>query len=304
MASGRAAASALPSALRSRIACPLHRVPGAIVGIVPVAGVPRPGRAPRRSAVRRSLGFAQRCQPEVRRSKPSPRFFTISGTRSRGAASSAQVSRSRAMPAGDRRSAVARHHVRRRYAVSAVARHHAVGDARSRGPCRPRCRPEVGAPSRPRASSQSAVRDLVAQRRRRRFRAPARCRPETGAPLTIARHHVRRWYEVSAVARHLRGWRWEFRPPARDDAGLKTGAPIPCRPVNANGDEPPAARRAAVPTGGRRSKPSPRSFTIGGTRSRGAEPTGERLTAANSVRCPPDRGESVKGGPPPPFHNQ
>ena len=34
----------------------------------------------------------------------------------------------------------------------------------------------------------------------------------------------------------------------------------------------------------------------------GAWPSAQKTMAANSVRCPRDRGESVKGGPPPPFH--
>ena len=36
-----------------------------MVGIVPAAGIPWLGRGARRSAIRRSLGFAQRCRPEV-----------------------------------------------------------------------------------------------------------------------------------------------------------------------------------------------------------------------------------------------
>ena len=150
-----------------------------------------------------------------RRSKPSPRFFSVGDTRVqpshwRGAAPSAQGSRSRAMPVGDRRSAVARHHVRRRYATSR--------------PCGPRCRPEVGAPSRPRASSQSAVRNLVAQRRRRRFRAPARCRSETGAPLSRALHAGRR-YVVSAVARHHADRRYAVSRPCGPWCRPEVGAP-------------------------------------------------------------------------------
>ena len=49
---------------------------------------------------------------------------------------------------------------------------------------------------------------------------------------------------------------------------------------------------------GRRSKPSPR-FTRGGVL-----PSAKKTMAANSVRCPRDRGESVKGGLPPPFHKK
>ena len=39
-------------------------------------------------------------------------------------------------------------------------------------------------------------------------------------------------------------------------------------PVKADGNEPPAALRAAVPAGGRRSKPFPRFFAVGDARSR------------------------------------
>ncbi len=51
-------------------------------------------------------------------------------------------------------------------------------------------------------------------------------------------------------------------------------------------------------SGDRRSKPSLR-FTRGGVL-----PSAKKTMAANSVRCPRDRGESVKGGLPPPFHKK
>ena len=81
-----------------------------------------------------------------RRSRPSRRLFSVCGARHsrwREGTSSARVSRSRAMPVGDRRS------------------------------------------SRPRACSPSVVRGTHGggrERHRRGFRASARCRSETGAP--------------------------------------------------------------------------------------------------------------------------
>ncbi len=57
-----------------------------------------------------------------------------------------------------------------------------------------------------------------------------------------------------------------------------------------------ARLRRAVPTGGRRSKRSPR------LKRGGVPPSAQKTTAANFVRCLRDRGESVQGGLPPPLH--
>ena len=167
-------------------------------------------------------------------------------------ASSARVSRSRAMPVGDRRSS-------RPGACSRSVVHgtHAGRMERHRRGFRApaRCRSETGAPGRARACSPSAVRGTQAgraQRHRRGFRAPARCRSETGAPgrARACSRSVVRGTHGGGMERY----RYWFRAPARcrsedrrswpcaaltvaggnvigagfalpRDAGLKTGAP-------------------------------------------------------------------------------
>ena len=188
--------------------------------------------AARRAAV---PGFAL---PRDAGRRPALRFFVVGDARSRGASRSGagfraparcrsetgapvpalvrgwrcaisprveqrcRVSRSRAMPVGDRRSAFSRLAMRdlaaRRAAVPGFAlprdagrrpalRFFAVGDARSRCASRSgagfrapaRCRSETGAPLF--RGWRYAISLRVQQRCR--FRAPARCRSETGAPL-------------------------------------------------------------------------------------------------------------------------
>ena len=99
---------------------------------------------------RRGFRASARCRSEDRRSRPSRRLFSVCGARHSGwqdGASSARVSRSRAMPVGDRRSSRARACSR-----SVVRGTHGGGR----------------------------------ERHRRGFRAPARCRSETGAPVVLA----------------------------------------------------------------------------------------------------------------------
>ncbi len=173
-------------------------------------------------------------------------------SRWQGAALSGQVSRSRAMPVGDRRSSRPR-----ACSPSVVHGTHAGRMERHRRGFRApaRCRSEVGVPRRPRACSRSVVRGTHAggmERHRRGFRAPARCRSETGAPgraRACSRSVVR-----GTHAGGMERYRYWFRAPARcrsedrrswwcaaltvagwsvigtgfalpRDAGLKTGAP-------------------------------------------------------------------------------
>ena len=213
-----------------------------------------------------------------RRSKPSPRFFVVGDPRSRCASQQrCRVSRSRAMPVGDRRSAFSwlamRDLAARRAAVPGFAlprdagrrpalRFFAVGDARSR------CASRSGAG----------------------FRAPARCRSETGAPLfrgwrsAISRRVAQRCRVSRSRAmpvgdrrsafsrlaiRDLAARRSSgagFRAPAR--CRSETGAPLFSRLAMRD----LAARRAAVPgfalprDAGRR--PALRFFVVGDARSR------------------------------------
>ena len=122
----------------------------------PEVGVPSRPRASSRLA----MGVSRRCRPLCRAplgglpggrgSKASSRLFSVCGARHsrwQDGASSARVSRSRAMPVGDRRSS----------------------------------RP--GACSR---SVVRGTHGGGRERHRRGFRAPARCRSETGAPAVLA----------------------------------------------------------------------------------------------------------------------
>ena len=95
-------------------------------------------------------GAAGRCANRRSALQPSPRLFSVCGARHSGwqdGASWARVSRSRAMPVGDRRSS----------------------------------RPRACSPSAARGTHVGR-----GQRHRRGFRAPARCRSETGAPVVPA----------------------------------------------------------------------------------------------------------------------
>ncbi len=131
-----------------------------------------------------------------RRSKPSPRFFSVGGAPGFPGRRAAPALRGSAPRRGPSRR---------------------LGSSPPR-PWGPLCRPEVGVPSRPRASAQSAMRGVPGPRRRP---CPQGVRAETGT-------------------------------------------------IPAIGGFAAAALRAAVPTGGRRSKPSPRFFSVGDARRSGA----------------------------------
>ena len=95
-----------------------------------------------------------RCRSETRAGRTGQRSRRVRHSRWQGAVLSALVSRSRAMPVGDRRSRPS-------------PRFFAVGDARSR------CASRSGAAVKPHREEQCC---------RRWFRAAARCRSEAGAP--------------------------------------------------------------------------------------------------------------------------
>ena len=200
-------------------------------------------------------GAARRCAGRRPALQPSSRLFSVCGARHsrwQDGASSARVSRSRAMPVGDRRSSRPR-----ACSPSAVRGTHAGRMERHRRGFRApaRCRSETGAPGRARACSRSVVRGTHAggmERHRRGFRASARCRSETGAPgraracsRSVVRgthgggmERYRYWFRAPARCRSedRRSWRRAALTVAGGnvigagfalprDAGLKTGAP-------------------------------------------------------------------------------
>ena len=218
------------------------------------------------------------------------------------ATSPALVSRSRAMPVGDRRSAFSplamRDLAARRAAVPGFAlprdagrrpalRFFAVGDARSRGASRSgaefrapaRCRSETGAPLF--RGWRCAISRRVAQRCW--FRAPARCRSETGAPL------FRGWrYAISlCVAQRCRVSRSRAMPVGDRRSAFSW---LAIRDL--------AVRRAAVPgfalprDAGRR--PALRFFAVGDARSRGALSSGAGFRAP--ARCRSETGAPLFRG--------
>ena len=122
-----------------------------------------------------------------------------------------------------------------------------------------------------------------------------------------------------------------FRGPPGRGAGLKTGVPGPARhlllaalrrarkkqrqrtpsapdapipeliPRRLSGRNPSGSRQPSPPSAHNHSK-KVGHFRSPLTHSRCRCPERAKTMAANSVRCPPDRGESVKGGLPPPVH--
>ena len=129
-----------------------------------------------------------------------------------GAVSSAQVSRFRAMPVGDRRSSP-----RARSAASAKAGSGAGFALPRDAGRRPALRP-----------SPRSFRGFGKGRKRCRFRAPARCRSETGAPAVPAIvPRLRQRQEVVQVSRSRAmpvGDRRSGRPRARSAASVKAGS--------------------------------------------------------------------------------
>ena len=226
------------------------------------------GDARSRCASRSGAGFRApaRCRSET----GAPLFRGWRCAISRRVAQRCRVSRSRAMPVGDRRSAFSRLAIRdlaaRRAAVPGFAlprdagrrpalRLFAVGDARSRG-----------------ASRSGAG-----------FRAPARCRSETGAPL-------------------FRGWRYaiSLRVAQRCRVSRSRAMPVGDRrsAFSRLAMRDLAARRAAVPgfalprDAGRR--PALRFFAVGDARSRGASRSGAGFRAP--ARCRSETGAPVLRG--------
>ena len=144
-----------------------------------------------------------------RRSKPSPRFFAVSGTRF--------AALRPAVPTGGRRSKPS----------PALLARSAVRGSR---PCGPRCRPEVGVPSRPRALARSAVRSSrpcgLNEQENNRQRTPfaarvfgGKCERGKTPPFTINN-------DQSELAAARPGCAREFRLPARSAGRFKRGAQL------------------------------------------------------------------------------
>ena len=154
---------------------------------------------------------------------PRPHERVVRHSRWQGPASSAQVSRSRAMPVGDRRS-------------EPFPRFFSIGDVRFRCAVAQRCRPEAGGqfsrwgPAVARREGESGL-------RRPRRCAPL-CRPEVGVPLPARREGE--WASTPSAG---------CAPRCRSEVGV----PLPARREASGVDAPSAALRAAMPTGGRRS---------------------------------------------------
>ena len=128
-------------------------------------------------------------------------------------------------------------------------------------PSGPRCRPEVGVPSRPRDSSRLAM--GVSRPRGR------------GADRRSA---------FQAVPAILLPRRCAVPRPAGPLCRPEVGVPSRPRDSPSSAMCGSAARRAAVPTGGRRSKPSPRFFLLGDVRFRGPPGRGaDRRSAFQAV---------------------
>ena len=151
-----------------------------------------------------------------------------------------------AMPTGGRRS-------------KPSPRFYSGGGTRFRGPAGPRCRPEVGVPSRPRASARAAVCGFAALPGRGAGRRPAF--QAVPALLLGRRYAVSRPCRAAAPTgsrrskpspRFCSGGGTVVRPATRGYAGLKTGVPFPAAPSNPAAFRAPRPCRAAVPTEGRR----------------------------------------------------
>ena len=247
---------------------------------------------------RRGFRAPARCRPET----GAPLVRGWRSAISLRVAQRCRVSRSRAMPVGDRRSAFSRLAIRdlaaRRAAVPGFAlprdagrrpalRLFAVGDARSRGASRSgagfrapaRCRSETGAP----LFAVGDARSRGASRSGAGFRAPARCRSETGAPL-------------------FRGWRYaiSLRGAQRCRVSRSRAMPVGDRRSACSwlAMRDLAARRAAVPgfalprDAGRR--PALRLFAVGDPRSRCASRSGAGFRAP--ARCRSETGAPLFRG--------
>ena len=247
MASGLAAASALRSALpsglsalRSRMVCSLHRVPGAMVGLCQRRGFPWLVLAPHADPC--SLADAQaRERRLVGPSRPRDSGGGMRDSRLRGGGSLLGVT-----PACDRADG-----------TPFAALRAAVPTGGRRSPSRPRDSTRSrdfavarGAGRRPRRSKPSprfcaAIRDLAAPR--------PRCRPEVGAPQAVPAIHAQ-----ARERRPLVGTARRRRAAGRTPTSEGAFASSRPRDSMQTGYTPLAALRAAVPTGGRRSPSRPR----------------------------------------------
>ena len=177
-------------------------------------------------------------------------------------------------------------------------------------PCGPRCRPEVGVPLPAGLSLPVGSAPRGSHPRRLGFRPPRRCaplcRPEVGVPLPAGPS-----LPVGSAPRWEPSRRLGFWPPRpcgplcrAPPGGLPRGRrSLACRAISPSGVRaetgaiPPigvfaaAALRAAAPTGGRRSKPSPCFFQSSDSRLRPP-------SAGYSKRRPADLAAGLLGGTP------
>ena len=133
-----------------------------------------------------------------------------------------------------------------------------------------RCRPEVGVPWPPGPSRQSAVRGSPA--------SGGRCRPEVGVP----------WPPGPSRQSAIRG-----SPASGGRCRPEVGVPWPPGPSRQSAVRGFARLRRVVPTGGRRSKPSPAIWRLGRCAVRCAARSGAGPRRSNAAWASPP---AVKGG--------
>ena len=192
------------------------------------------------------------------------------------------------------------------------------GGAAMRRPlaCGQLCRPEVGVPRRPVPSARMAVSLPCGVMRGSSDAPPAGLRPAvpTGGRRSLAAGAICTNGGVFALRRHAGEQRCAARWPAASCAGPhrencpEVGVPwrpvpsarmavsLPCGVMRGSSDEQPAARRAAVPTRGRRFQPLPRFCSLGGARFRA--PRGARCRRSFVARRSADRRAPLPSRPP------
>ena len=89
-----------------------------------------------------------------------------------------------------------------------------------------------------------------------------------------------------------------FRSPLGSGAGVNTGGPCPGVPRGRPANRSFTALQAVVPTGGRRSKPSPRFFSLSGTRFRTPAGSGAGVNTGGPCPAEPLRGSAMRGSRP------
>ena len=215
---------------------------------MPAAGVPWLGRGARRSAIRRSLGFAQRCRPEVGVPQAVPAIQCRSAIRDLAALRAA-------VPTGGRRSP-SRPRDSTRSAIRGLAALRAAVPTRGRR-----------SPSRPRDSARSAIRDLAALR----AAVPTGGRRSPSRPRDSTRSAIRGLAALRAAV--PTGGR---RSPSRPRDSMQIGYTRSRGPAGRGAD-----RRSAFP------KPSPR-FTRGGVLPSAQKQWQRTSSAArvHEVQCP------------------